>query len=65
MGCRKGDLQWSVNKFEAELAESPAVLSTLAQRGDKAAVLLMLLGGYSLWISGAGDNVLEIDVWVE
>lgn len=34
-------------------------------RGDKAAVVLMLPGGYSLWMSGAGDNVLEIDFLVE
>ena len=52
---------WSVNKLEAELAEFPAVFFViLALRGDKTVVVLMLPSGYSLWMSGEGDNVLEI-----
>lgn len=28
-------------------------------------MVLTLPGGYSLWMSGAGDNVVEIDLCVE
>lgn len=52
------------SKLEAELAV-PSSFVVLAERGDKTAVVLTLPSGYSLWMSGAGDNVLEIDLCVE
>lgn len=54
---------WSIDDLEAELGELPAVFFvTLAPRGDTTAVVLMLPNGYSLWMSGEGDNVLEIRI---
>lgn len=56
---------WSVNKLEAELAEFPGVFFViLALKQDKTEMVLMLPSSYSLWLSGEGHNVLEIDFCV-
>lgn len=55
--ARGQSIDWKQNR------QSPKQFSHTKR--DKAAVVLTLPGGYSLWMSGAGDNVLGIDLWVE